>query len=209
LRKLDTHTADPYPAIKGWERSQAWGVSVAMVPSPRISVWDVMIPIVFILNFLRTRERRELFVQNHLYTKMLALDSAREIMEGKVFREEAFSRIRKKTDEALAAESSDIYSEAIREAQMAEVSLLLEHYLRLMASGGGDYAELVRNAYPNRRDYELFLNRLEKAEQDVIEAARETMGNQVDPAALATLTEETGRLRRKSLQRIYESMTGP
>jgi len=195
----------PYALIKKWERSQAYAVAAAMVPMHRLGVWDVLIPIVFILNFMRTREKRERFIQNHLYTKMMALDAARDICAGKTDREGALAEIRAKTDSALSAESRDIYSEEIREKQLAETDLLIDHYMRLMHRHGRDYAELVRQAYPDREDYRRFLDRLREKETAVIEAACRTLGDKVDTNALNTLRGETDRLREKSIQTFYET----
>ncbi len=191
--------------IRKWEQSNARSIAVVMVPPPRISVWDVMIPIVFILNHMRTRERRDLFVRNYLYTKMMALDGARDVKIGETDRRGALDRIREKTDETLAAESRDIYSEDIRDKQMEEIELLMDHYLRLMEAEGSDYSELVRQAYLDRQDYRLFLDQLKKAEVAVVEAASRTMGDKVDEEALATLRQETDRIREKSIHTLYET----
>ena len=203
MRSLKSQQTTPYALIRKWERSQAWGVAIAMVPGPQIGVWDVLIPIVLVLNFMRNRERRELFVQNYLYTKMMALDAARDISAGKTDRKGALDQIRAKTDSALSAESGDIYSADIREKQMAEIELLIDHYMWLMQMHGKDYAELVRKVYPDREDYRQFLEKLKEKETAVIEAAGRTMGDKMDPDALATLRRETERLREKSIQTIY------
>lgn len=191
--------------IRKWEQSNARSIAVVMVPPPRISVWDVMIPIVFILNHMRTRQRRDLFVRNYLYTKMMALDGARDVKIGETDRRGALDLIREKTDATLAAESRDIYSEDIRDKQMEEIELLMDHYLCLMEAEGNDYAELVRQTYPDRQDYQRFLDQLKKAEVAVVEAASRTMGDKVDEEALATLRRETDRIREKSIHTLYET----
>ncbi|MCF8111831.1 MAG: NF038143 family protein [Desulfobacteraceae bacterium] len=189
--------------IRQWERSNARSIAVAMVPPHQFSVWDFLIPIVFILNYMRTKERRELFIRNYLYTKIMALEGARDVELGEIDRQGAIERIRGKTDEALAAESRDIYSEDIREKQMEEIELLMDHYIKLLKAKGSDYAELVRQAYPEREDYRRFLDSLKKAEEAVVEAATRTMGDKVDPDAMATLRQETDRIRKNSIENLY------
>lgn len=200
---MEPLAANAYEIIRKWERSQAGAIAVMVVPPHRISVWDVMIPVVFILNYMRTKERRGIFVENHLYTKMLALDGAWEVCGNRCDREEALAGIRDKTEQVLAADTQGLYSKDIREKQMAEIALLLDHYVRLMQAGGSDYAELVRRAYPDPEDFRRFLNRLEDAEAAVQAAAGRTLGERVDTGILEKLRYHASRLREKSIHTIY------
>jgi hypothetical protein len=58
------------------EVSMARAISALLIQSKPISVWEIMIPVIFILNFAKTKQSREVFVQNHLFTKNMALKAA-------------------------------------------------------------------------------------------------------------------------------------
>ena len=96
-------------------------------------------------------------------------------------------------------------SDKIRQAQTKEIDLLIEHYLRLLQADGNDYISLVVNAYQNRQNYIALLEQLETAEKKVTEAARLTLGDQTDTAALASLEESAFRARRAEVERLFGS----
>jgi hypothetical protein len=44
------------------DRTVAKSVSMAVVKPKPLGVWDVMIPIIFILNFMKLKQTREIFI---------------------------------------------------------------------------------------------------------------------------------------------------
>ncbi|MBW2585003.1 MAG: NF038143 family protein, partial [Deltaproteobacteria bacterium] len=65
-----------YKIILEHERSMARVVAGSLIQPKPISVWEVMIPIIFIHNIVKTKQSQEVFIQNHLYTKNMALKAA-------------------------------------------------------------------------------------------------------------------------------------
>ena len=68
-KALDTK----YKIVLEQERSMARAVAGSLIQPKPISVWEVMIPVIFILNFVKTKQSREIFIQNHLFTKIICL----------------------------------------------------------------------------------------------------------------------------------------
>ena len=62
------------------EVSMARAISASLIQSKPISVWEIMIPVIFILNFAKIKQSREVFVQNHLFTKNMPMQKRYVIM---------------------------------------------------------------------------------------------------------------------------------
>jgi hypothetical protein len=167
------------------------------------SVWEVLIPIVFILGYMRTRQQRELFVQNFIFTKKLALQAAKDCCTEEITEERALEHIEEKTLKLLETLEPTIYSKIIRQAQLEEMRLLMQHYLSLLRCRRPVLADCIRRAYADREDYLSFLGQLRKAEQDVAAAAVQTVGDQADPEMVARIDSHTHRLRLKNVDRYY------
>ena len=191
--------------IVRWERKFAGSVSFAVIQSRPIGVWEFLIPIMFILTFMKGREQRDLFVQNFMFTKNMALQAAFDIVGQKHTRDQAISQIKARTDEVLASpEVKGLYSEGIRSRQLIEIDLLIDHYCKLLQTEGKDYIALVIGAYQNKAAYTNFITQLKAAEKDVADAARETLGTKADEEALAKLDSATDRIRAKAANMIFQ-----
>ena len=173
------------------------------------SVWEVMIPIVFILGYMRSRQQRELFVQNFIFTKKLALQAAKDRCSGELSEQQAFERITEKTRELLDSLDPSLYSKIIRKAQLAEMRLLMRHYMSLLESRCTTAMKCLRAAYPCRNDYLAFLHELRKAEAAVAAAAVQTVGEKADRDMVARIDDHTHRLRLKEADRIYSPTNAP
>ena len=110
---------------------------------------------------------------------------------------------KEKTDSLLATVPQDIYSQAIRGEQMKEVDLLIDHYAKLILAQGEDYAELVVGAYDTKESYLSFQQKLKRAEENVTQAARRTLGAQADSEMVARIRTATEQLRRAEVERIF------
>lgn len=191
-----------FKAILAQERS--WAASVArewIKPRP-ISVWEVLIPVLLVFLYAKSRTDREVMVQNLLFTKEQALRAALDSVEQGTGPDEAVAPFLEKTQAVLDA-GADFYSEEIRREQLKEIRLLRDHYFELLQAEGGDFDTLVRNVYAARADYEAFLARLGEAEKAVNRAALETLGPRGDSAQVARMEETYERLRASSAERIF------
>jgi len=203
-RILPTFIDTRYDIILSRERRLAKGIARSVVEMPEVSVWAYMIPLVFILNFLKYRRTREIFTLNFLFTKKLALEAARDIMKEGQPRRDVLAQIEDKTSDILAADKRGVYAEKIRRKQMNEINLLVDHYLKLLEAEGKSYESLVKNAYQTRDNYEAFLRELTLAEKAVNRAAIQTMGRTQTASELISMMEKaTERIRTEEAEKIF------
>jgi hypothetical protein len=198
LRKKFNH-------IYNYERLIGSSVALRVIRSKPIGVWEFLIPVVFILHFMRNKQNREVFIQNYLFTKQHALEAAHRMLKKGISREEALSRVRDTTRALLTApETQGIYSEKIREQQLKEIDFLFDHYLKLLDADGRDYNALIRAAYVNRQSYLKFHEQLKSAEKSVSDAARRTLGPKADDDALLRIEKTTEGIRQARIEKIFD-----
>lgn len=192
-----------YAAIRRRERGIAQTIAGGLIGTRKVSVWEVLIPIVFIFHFASIQKHRELFVGNFLYTKLLALDGARKMMRNNTARRDVLGGIDGQTRQTLAAHSAGVYSEAIRACQMKEVELLLDHFADLLRADGLIYSELVSSAYGTLGRYEAFLKQLEALEDEVYGASCETLGGKADTTFMDRVRDSARRIRATEAGMIF------
>ena len=192
-----------FEIILARERQIANSVALQAIKPKPFSVWEVLIPVIFILGFMRSKEQRETFAQNLMFTKKMALEAAFEMLKNGQSKEAAMSRIAAETQGLLTSIPNGVYSDAIRQKQLEEIELLIEHYCRLMRAEGTDYVTLVADAYKTREDYAVFQAKLILAESAVTRAARETLGNQADHQTAARIETATEKFRQQEAETIY------
>ena len=191
--------------IYNYERFIGSSVALRVIQSRPIGIWEFLIPIVFILHFMRNKQSRELFIQNYMFTKRHALDAAFHMLKKGLSREDALGGVEGKTRALLTApETQGIYSETIRQQQMNEIDLLFDHYRKLLGAEGEDYFELTRNAYGSLQSYCIFHEQLESAETRVSDAARLTLGSKADVDALLRIEKATREIRQTQIEKIFD-----
>jgi hypothetical protein len=200
---LPTKLKKKFDLIFARERRLANFVAFQAIKPKPFSVWEVLIPVIFILAFMRSKEQRETFAQNLMFTKKIALDAAYEMLKKGRSKEAAMSRIAAETQALISSIPNGVYSDAIRQKQLAEIDLLIDHYCRLMRAQGGDYVTLVADAYQTREDYAVFQAKLTMAEQAVTQAARDTLGTQTDHQMAARIETAVGKFRQQEIEKIY------
>jgi len=200
---LPTVLDTKYENVLVKERSLANTVARTVIEQPPLTAWEVLIPIVFLYNFLRFRRARETFSLNFLFTKRLALEAAFDMIKKGETKEAAMARIKEKTGQVLASDQKGIYSSKIRQRQMREIELLIDHYYKLLNAEGKDYATMVKNTYTERKDYTAFVEQLEQVEKEVIRAATQTLGNSSASGIASKMEETTERIRRAEIETIF------
>ena len=195
-----------YREIFSRERSLAQTVSHVMIKARSISVWEFLIPILLIFNFAKSKEIKEIFIQNFLFTKELALKGAQDMKNEGVSRQETLSRIEQKTQKLLESIKENIYSEEVRKKQMEEINLLLDHYSRLFEAEGKDYKAWLTHAYENLESYMAFLDSLKSAEKEVYLAAMKTVGSQRNTEMVVKMEGTTERVRVAAAEKIFNSL---
>lgn len=149
--------------------------ALRVVDKPELSVWMILIPIIF-LHFMHRAQKfksglgaitRELFGSRELALK-LARDS---IIAGTGAPDPA---------EHLPPDDG---SDTIRELRQAELQLsrlLIEHYRKLLSADGKDYEALVREAYGDAAGYRAYLDQLGEAEGWVASHARQAAADRIE-----------------------------
>ena len=189
--------------LKG-EIRRAEVVAARVLGIRKISVWEVLIPILFIFGFMQTRQRRDLFAQNLMFTKRRALKGARDIRLKNISTEDVLTAFDAHCKELLKDERNrNVYSAQIQCHQRREIELMLDHYLRLLDADGDCHDALIQAAYPDADQYRAYINDLMAIEDQALNAARETLGNQADRNALERLRKTSRAAYRNHAGRLY------
>lgn len=194
-----------YEIVFARETAVARSVAAAVIRPKPLSVWEVLIPVIFILMFMKSKQEREVFVQNLMFTKKMALEAAFKMLRDRQSVEEAMAPVERQTKELLSTAPEGIYSERIRREQLKEIRLLIDHYARLLGAEGSDFKSLVCGAYPSFAGYSGFLQQLSMAESQVNAAATETLGAGADTGRLAEIETTLARRRISEAEEIYAS----
>ncbi len=128
--------------------NQAGQIAKLLLDNKKVNLnWKIVLLPVFLYNVYHYRKDLRFTRKNFLFTKQLAFDAAKNILQGK---EQAweFRRIEIKTQEILDREKKGFYTEKIRRKQLSEIQLLIKHYLNLFESttthkeGGLDFTAI-------------------------------------------------------------------
>ena len=198
-----------FKIISERERSMTQGLAASLIRTKTLTVWEIMIPVIFILNYVKLKQSREIFVQNQMFTKKMALDAALDMKKKEMSKETVMGQIQAKTKELLTSVPGGIYSDDIRRQQLKEIDLLIDHYSKLLNAEGRDYASLVTNAYQSATQYNSFFSQLKLAETEVMGAARRTLGDQADTATAEKIESITETMRAAEVNKIFSSNSQP
>ena len=168
-----------------------------------------MIPVIFILNYVKLKHSREIFTQNQMFTKKMALEAAMDMKKKQTSKAAVMGQIQSKTKELLSTVPGGIYSNDIRQQQLKEIDLLINHYGKLLNAEGRDYASLVTSAYSSAAEYKSFFDQLKMAETEVMGAARRTLGSQTDMATAEKIESITENMRAAEVNKIFPSSALP
>ena len=204
-RILPTVLDTKHESILAYERSLAKAVASAVIESKPLSVWEITIPILFVTNFFRFKRSREVFTLNFLFTKKLALEAAFEMIKKGHSKDEAMSRIKDKTRNILASDQKGVYSQKVRQKQLNEMELLIDHYRRLLGADGKDFTSMMKHAYRTRESYDKFLGKLKGAEIEVNRAAKQTVKISTASELVSKMEKAAERIRMARAEKIFGS----
>lgn len=171
--------------ILAHEAELARAIAVRVVEKPALSVWMILIPLVF----LHYMQRRHTFKQGVEAVAAELLRTKREALELACTGATPLANV---ANDRLAS---------VRAAETAEVALLAQHYGRLLVAEGADYGALVREAYGNSpQAYDLAMQQIAQAELEVLAAAGEKCSGMADMAELVGALE-----RARAEVRLHEA----
>ena len=198
-----------YKVILAKEESMARKMALSLIKPKQLTVWEIMIPVIFILNFAQRKNSREVFIQNQMFTKKMALDAALDMKKKDISKETVMAQIDARTKELVASVPGGIYSDNIRLQQLSEVDLLIDHYARLLNADGIDYVSLVTHAYPTAAHFSSFLEALHLAEKAVMSAAHQTLGDKADTKTAARIESIVESMRSAEVNTLYPTSSQP
>ncbi len=187
----------------------AQGLAASMIRPKTLTVWEIMIPVIFILNFVKLKHSREILTQNQMFTKKMALDAALDMKKKQMSKAAVMDQIQSKTKDLVSTVPGGIYSDDIRRHQLKEIDLLIDHYRKMLNAEGLDYAALVTSVYPSAAEYRSFFDQLKLAENEVMQAAQRTLGSQSDSAAAEKIESITESMRAAEVNKIFPSSSRP
>ena len=162
-------------AIWNYEVKKADKITRHLLENTKLKAgWRILLLPFFLLDFLRYKKNFWVTRKNFLFTKQLAFDGATAICEGGD-RSTEIRAIEKKTKDLLDRDKKGLYTEKVRRKQLHEIEILLDHYLGLLRSDKSDYDDMTVASYQTRGKYLTFIDSLQKAEMEVIQAAITTM----------------------------------
>jgi len=170
--------------------------------------WRTLLLPLFLTDYFRHFGRKRRTRKNLLFTKQLAFDAAKNVYKTG----EPAWEIRKyeiKTQEILDKEKKGLYTDKIRRKQLVEIEFLMNHYLDLFNADGSSYQAVIKTKYPSRGRYQEFLNRLQKIEEDVIQAAITTVrkGSKKERRQwYDKVRATTKKIRREEAEEIYSEI---
>ncbi len=186
------------------EREVAKAVAAEVTGTYVVGVWDFMLPPLFAINLLKHQRVKEAFILNYLFTKKLALEAARNMLQYGLTKNDCLAQVEKQTSAILSSDRKGVYSEKVRLKQLLEIGLLIDHYQKLLIAEGKAYNDMVKAAYGERDAFSAFLNRLGSAEKEVNRAALQIVGKNVEAKGFVTRMEEAvAYIRDRDLDTIF------
>ena len=199
----------PYRTIEKYEARQTDNIAKRLIDDQKIKFgWRTFVFPLFIYDYIRYRNRLRVLRKNLFFTKQLALGAAKNIRLGK---DRAWETrlLEIKTKDILDKEKKGLYTEKIRNKQLNEIEMLVDHYIDLLGYNQSSYGDAINAKYSSKGSYLAFLNRLQKTEAEVIQAAITTMrkGSKKERRQwFEKVKQTTKKVRMQEAERIYSEL---
>jgi hypothetical protein len=194
--KLISDISEKKRIILAYEERFADSLALQVLDRPRLSVWMILIPVIFVYYFFQYQKfvtGRKDFTEHYLVSLRRALD-------------EAFDSIREHRDPDITgiAELSDVLEDVLP-YQADLLAVRVEHYTKLLLADGDTFEDLLRAAYRSATDLLLFFNRLCQAEQQVNKALLPHLEKNIDGihSVIGRIEQQSDNLRRDSVNIIF------
>ncbi|MGD8261065.1 MAG: NF038143 family protein [Desulfobacterales bacterium] len=195
-----------YRAIRKYEFRRTNQIAKNLIDIRPLTIsWRLLVFPIFIYDYIRYVKRLSVLRKNLFFTKQLALGAAQNIYQGKE-RAWEFRQLEIKTKEILNREKKGFYTEKIRNKQLDEIELLVHHYIDLLGTNQKSYVAAIKAKYSSQGSYLSFLNKLQKSEEEVIQAAITTMrrGSKRERRQWFEKVKQTTKIfRMQEVEKIY------
>jgi hypothetical protein len=188
------------------EVRQADRIAKILLDGKKVALnWKILLLPVFLYGVYHFRKDLRFTRKNLLFTKKLAFEASKNIFRG---RERAWEirGIEIKTNEILSGDRQGVYTEEIQRRQLSEIELLIDHYLQLLRSERSSYPKVLKSAYPTKGKYLNYLNRLHRAEAEIIQTSIDSIrrGTKKDRREwFQKIKETTKKIRLAEADEIY------
>jgi hypothetical protein len=183
------------------EESFARAVALGVIVKRPVSAYHFLLPGMFLFDFLRRSGETKRYSELFLFPRRLALNGAIDLLQGEE-RERVCSQIEERIEQWLV--SLKLHSDRLLRTHMRVITLLLDHYVKLLRAEEGSYHGLILQAYPTREHYETFLTELRAAEGEVDQAVAEFHGGSAAIwQRLQAEQVQVEELRKKEIKLIY------
>jgi hypothetical protein len=192
---------EKYNLILSAEEQFAREVTLGAIVARPPSAWFYLIPGMFIIDYLRRGSAIRKYTQHFMFPRNLAVDAARAIIQGE---DEASVRSRVEKDTGVWLSALSLYSEELLKAHLDLLDVLIEHYSALLKAEGDSYYLLVGAAYPNRENYQSFLEEITAAENAVDRQVIEQLGgNEKIKDKILIEQQQIAKRRDKILEEVF------
>jgi hypothetical protein len=179
----------------------SYQIGAAVLEKPKVSVWMVLIPILFLHFFYQMQRHKSGFVkfaQDFMITRRLVMDLAVEALE-----KDAVPDIDQVVRQSSLPDDLKIPYESW-------VRVLVEYYTDLLTAEGSNFESLVQSAYSSQTNYLLALNRLSMAEKEFYSGLKIQMTDTEGSRPIIEAIEERSQsLRRELAQQIFAPARAP
>ena len=184
------------------EEQFAREVTLGVIVSRPLTVWQYMIPGMFIIDFLRRGSAIRRYTKHFIYPRKLAIDAARAISEG----EDKFSlNSRLEEDTNTWLNSLNLFSPELVQTHLELIDVLTEHYSKLLKAKGDTFYLLIENAYKNRDNFKVFIDQITAAEKAVDEKVIERLGgNEKVKEKISAEQQQIDKRRQKILDDTFQ-----
>jgi hypothetical protein len=195
---MPTSIDERHKVISERDESFAFELAKLLMDKPKPPVWIILLPMLFVFYghwLKRYRANLDTFSDGYLHTKRLALDTAMSHLGNGGMAADGWNDL-------LGAQP--VERAVVREGQIRELDLLMDHYSRMLGSPGQDYAEMLRGAYGTSGEYRFFLNRLTRVEEEINRAVLE-VDHPTEEArdVVERMQRYSDRLREEELTRVF------
>lgn len=153
---------EKYEMIYAHEEEFTYALARRVVKKPEISVWMILLPILFVHHAYRVNQYKEGvkgFAKGIMSSKLKALDkSYREISSGETIEFET-------QDYFPDVELKTLSDKALAQKQEKVIRIMESHFRALLNASGETMDELLKNVYRSDREYRQYFEALMEAEK--------------------------------------------
>lgn len=192
---------EKYDLIYSHEEQFAYRLGKEIIKKPEVSVWMILLPVLFVHHMYRVNQYKagiKSFAQGILDPREKALSRAyNEVSAGKEISYEV-------KDYFPGVDLSVGKQKKLAEKQVAVIRIMEPHYFALLQSSGQSFEELFRKVYPTQGDYRLYLNKLEKTEDELYEYLnRKVHKTDESRQVIKNMRKCSQRLREDELEHFF------